>query len=80
MPMTDVDVEQLAAEVLTTAPDPAVDAAWRVEGLAALKTQEQRQMSEWRLARFLRDDAAMTAGAAALKKTRAAIGYLETPA
>ena len=78
--MTDADVAALAAEVLSTPPDAAEEAKWRSEGLAALRTQEQRQMAEFKLARFLRDEANMKACAENLKRTRSAIGYMETPA
>ena len=77
--MTDADVAALAAEALSTPPDAAEEAKWRAEGLTALRTQEQRQMAEFKLARFLRDEANMKACAENLKKTRAAIGYLSDP-
>lgn len=77
--MTDADVEAMAREVLASPVDDVVETEWRSEGLASLRKQEQRQMSDWKLARFLRDEASMKSVAAALAKTRAAIGYLETP-
>ena len=69
--MTELEVSAMADRVLAVPMDADTEQAWAQESLAQFRTVEQRIMAEWKLARLLRDDAAMTALAGRRGKGRA---------
>ena len=70
--MTEDELTAMQTEVLSTPMDEAVDSEWRQQTLANLHQTEQKAMAEWKLSKFLRDDATMKKLAEDLKRIRSA--------
>lgn len=74
--MTEADVGEMAAAVLTTPEDPVRVQEWRVATRASFLTQEQQRMAEWRMWRYIRDDARMAEAAKDLERIRGCLVFL----
>lgn len=74
--LTEPQVAEMEARVLTQPIDPAIERAWARETLATLAPTEQRLMAEWKLWKFTRQDERMRATDAELAHVRACLAYL----
>jgi len=76
--MTEADVAAVEQEVVGVSVDPEVERLWAERTRAVLRQAEQRLMAEWKMWKFVRDDARMQSALAELRRVRACLAYLAT--
>jgi hypothetical protein len=75
--MTEAEVKTLEAEVLAVPLDTDAERAWAAETAVGFRKTEQRLVAEFKLWRFVRDDARMMATAKELASVRQCLAYLD---